>query len=880
MNDFPTIGPRRSLLTLAAAGALVTTGLAFAPSAPAAPQAPQKGRPGASAPAAEPGKGDRDGDKIADDLAAALAVAAPGERVRVIVQGTARAAARRAAPSLSIDRDYRLIRGFSGSVTAGQVRALARVPGVTRVELNGTVRATDISGDQDYGVTAARAAGAASDGNLDGSGVGICVIDTGVDPNHQAFAGLVIGWHDWVNDRTTPYDDHGHGTHVAGIALGRATSPTPSFAGVARGASLVAAKVLASNGFGEDADVVSAIEWCAARAEVDVISMSLGSPGSDGGDAGSQAANAAVAAGKVVVAAAGNAGDAPSTISSPGVATDVITVGAASDPSTIPGTSDTDTGLYLAGFSSRGPTTNPEAPTKPDLVAPGITVLSAKSGTTAGYVSMSGTSMATPFVAGIVALGLEAAPSATPAQVKQALRSSSHDAGPIGPDNDWGAGLVDARSFLAALGAAPAGTATWQQQQLVDGTVSAGTTVDFPFDIGTAGRPLGVTLKTVNGNSTCVLPVNGECWYGYEWSPDIDAYLVNPAGTVVAMSRCMLEATNGNCGAPGRFETLGIDDAAAGTWKLRVESYAGAGSFEATVIGALGTPPPPPSPPPAPTGVTASATGTSTIDLTWTDASTNEQGFTVQRCQGAGCTTFATVASLPAGSTSYADGGLAAATTYTYRVRSYNADGESAWIVASATTQTPPPAPPAAPSGFDVVSSTTSTLSLVWVDNATNETGFTLQRCQGAGCTTFATVASPAAGTTSYVDTGLAAGTSYSYRLRASNAGGDSAWVQTSATTATLTAPTAPGSLTAAVGASGNVNLAWVDRSGNESGFRVLRCTGAKCTPTTIVATLAAGVTSYRDTTVKPRKTYRYRIQAYNEAGVGNSTIVKVTTPR
>ena len=782
----------RPLVVLAVAS-LATAALALAPSAPAAPSgSPAPGKQGTAGADASPvpGKGDADGDRIADDLAAALADAAPGERLRVIVQGVGRAKASQAAPSLHVGRTFRTISGFAGSLTAGQVPALAKVSGVTRVELNGTVRLMDASGNQDYGVTAARATGAAADGTLDGTGVGICVIDTGIDPNHEALAGRVVGWKDWVNDGSVaPYDDHGHGTHVSGIAAGLPVAAgTAPYGGVAGGASIVAAKVLASSGFGEDADVVSAIEWCAARADVDVISMSLGSPASDGSDAGSQAADAAVAAGKVVVVAAGNTGDAPGTISSPGVATDVITVGAASDPSALAGASDQDNGLYLAGFSSRGPTTNPEAPVKPDLTAPGISVMSAKSGTTAGYVSMSGTSMATPFVAGVVALGLEAAPSATPSQVKQALRSSAHDAGPSGPDNDWGAGLVDARSFLAALGAAGDGTVAWPAQQLVTGTVAASATVDFPFTIGTAGKPLGVSLRTVNGNSTCVLPVGNECWWGYEWSPDIDAYLVNPSGTVVAMSRCMLEATNGNCGAPGRFETLGVASAAAGTWRLRVESFSGAGSFEATVIGALGDaepPPPPPPPPTAPTGLTVTATTTSTVNLAWTDTSGNEDGFTVQRCQGAGCTDFVTVATMPVGASSYGDTGLAAETSYSYRVRAFNGAGTSAWAETSAQTEAPP-----------------------------------------------------------------------------------------------VTAPTAPSDLVATAVSGTRVNLAWVDRSSDETGFRVLRCVGAKCTPLTVLVSLAAGVTSFADLSVQPRTSYRYRIQAFNSAGVGNSTIVKVTTRR
>ena len=189
------------------------------------------------------------------------------------------------------------------------------------------------------------------------------------------------------------------------------------------------------------------------------------------------------------MAAAGNGGDAPGTIDSPGVATDVITVGAASDPSSLAGSSDTDAGLYLAGFSGRGPTTNPAAPLKPDVVAPGLSVVSAKAGTTNGYVTFSGTSMAAPFVAGVVALGLEAAPAATPAQIKTALRFSARDAGAVGADNEWGHGLVDARSFVAALGATGAGTAPWPGHQLIAGSVASGGTVDFPFSVGTAGRP-------------------------------------------------------------------------------------------------------------------------------------------------------------------------------------------------------------------------------------------------------------------------------------------------------------------------------------------------------------------------------------------------------
>ena len=668
----------RPVLT-GSAVALVALAPALSTTAAAAP-APDR-RPGPGPHAA--GKGDSDGDKLADDLEAALAKSGPADRVRVIVQGATPAELRSAAPSMAVEHGYRLVRAFAGSLVAARVPGLAAIPSVTRVELDGTVRALDVAGEEGYGVTAARAAYTTADATIDGSGVGVCIIDTGIDPTHEQLAGRVVGWRDWVGGRTTPYDDHGHGTHVASIAAGDGTGSADAgrYGGVARAASLVGAKVLNSSGSGSDADVAAAIEWCAGRSDVQVISMSLGSPGGDGSDIGSQMADAAVAAGKVVVVAAGNSGDAPGTIASPGVASKVITVGAASDEATVPGGMDTDAGLYLAGFSSRGPTTNPEAPLKPDVVAPGLSVVAARANAPTSYVAYSGTSMATPFVSGVVALGLEAAPATSPGAVKAALQSTAHDAGGAGADNEWGHGLVDARAFLAALGGAPSGTSAWPDHQLVDGSVAAGSQRDVTFDVRAAGHPLGVTLHTTSGAASCALPVGDACWWGYEWSPDLDAYLVDPAGAVVAVSRCMLESSNGNCAAPGRSETLGIASAAAGRWTLRVESFSGSGTFTASIFGALGTsgPEPPAGVPTAPTGLTGTAASKSQVRLAWTDASTNESGFRVERCRGGSCTDFATVASLPAGSAAHTDSGLRAGTTYRYRVLAWNDAGVSAY---------------------------------------------------------------------------------------------------------------------------------------------------------------------------------------------------------
>src|SRR2546423_5810815 len=141
---------------------------------------------------------------------------------------------------------------------------------------------------------------------------------------------------DLVNGRPTPYDDYGRGTGVASIAVGDGIGPGPIaglMKGVAPAAALSAAKVLDASGSGDDSLGILGIQWCADRASVDVISLSLGSDvPSDGLDGLSQAVNAAVLEkGKIVVAAAGNAGDLPGTIASPGSAVEAITACPAAD---------------------------------------------------------------------------------------------------------------------------------------------------------------------------------------------------------------------------------------------------------------------------------------------------------------------------------------------------------------------------------------------------------------------------------------------------------------------------------------------------------------------------------------------------------------------
>jgi hypothetical protein len=197
--------------------------------------------------------------------------------------------------------------------------------------------------------------------------------------------------------------------------------------------------------------------------------------------------------------------------------------------------------------------------------------------------------------------------------------------------------------------------------------------------------------------------------------------------------------------------------------------------------------PVPPPPPAAPTGLTATAMSSNQIDLQWTDASDNETGFRIERCTGAGCTNFALLVGVSANVASYSDKGLSPSTRYRYRVLAYNGSLQSGYSNIAETT-TLALTVPAAPSHLTATAASSSQVNLAWTDHATNETGFKIERCTGAGCTTFAQIATTGAGVTSYANTGLAASTTYTYRVRAYNGAGNSGY----AGAASATTPATP----------------------------------------------------------------------------------------
>ena len=291
--------------------------------------------------------------------------------------------------------------------------------------------------------------------DLTGKDVTIAVIDTGIYP-HGDLEGRIIGFKDFVGNQTNPYDDNGHGTHCAGDAAGNGAASGGEYKGPAPDANLVGVKVLNRNGAGSLSTVIEGIEWCIQNRSahnINVLSLSLGADATESAedDPVVRAVDAAWENGMVVCVAAGNSGPEEQTIGSPGISPKVITVGAADDNNTTDRSDDT-----VADFSSRGPTI--DGLVKPDLLTPGVNIISLRAPNSfldktnkvarvgSDYISLSGTSMATPICAGVVAQLLQSDPDLTPDEIKQKLMEASEDLGQ--PPNTQGSGYLNAANLI------------------------------------------------------------------------------------------------------------------------------------------------------------------------------------------------------------------------------------------------------------------------------------------------------------------------------------------------------------------------------------------------------------------------------------------------
>lgn len=541
----------------------------------------------APAPARSFGPADRNGNRIADSLEARLDRLGAGERVRVIVSLKRRptaAAVRRlqaAIGALDVRASYSVVPAFAATVTRRQAEQLAARPGVSRVDADGVVHAFNDTSEASFGVTKARLDAPSLDGNCNGcdpaaygpEDLVAAVVDTGIDATHVDLdGGKVLHFVDCMTATcvdAAPSDDEGHGTHVAATVAGDGDGAADHrYQGVAPRAALVGVKVLDKNGSGSISTILAGIDWVVAHKAdygIEAMTLSLGMGSAcgyelDGSDPLSLAADSAVDAGLVVTVAAGNSGPRRCTVATPAVASKVITVGAMADTGSSPdgcSRSNCRNGFKEAPFSSRGPTA--AGAVKPDISAPGVDITSAAAGTRDGYVAESGTSMATPFVAGLALLMLDQNPALTPEQVKQDMMGTAVDWGAPGKDNTYGAGRLDAYAALRAAGAPIAAPPAVPPHVASAGLLPPpGTVFNVPVAVRGSEFPLAATLLTPHGGATLTL--------------------LDPSGLPVASSAF--------AGSGADQQEVGVAAAVPGAYQIQITTFGRGGRYALDLSGA------------------------------------------------------------------------------------------------------------------------------------------------------------------------------------------------------------------------------------------------------------------------------------------------------
>ncbi|HSE40087.1 MAG TPA: S8 family serine peptidase [Acidobacteriota bacterium] len=506
---------------------------------------------------------DEDGDRIFENLNKRMQHVSAGERIPVIIQfredtpraGTYAARISDVLKSGSLRYSYQNFPAVAASLSTSQIREVLKDPMVEHIELDGVIKKAMDGARSSFGVQQVRSQ-FGFDGNRDvittysTTDIVAAIIDTGINANHPDLQNKILFWKDYVNSRSQPYDDEGHGTSVAGVLAGTGRS-NRQFSGVAPGAALVVFKTLDSSGNGTISNGIAAVDETISRKSefnIRILNLSFSTSGSSNGkDALSRICNRAVTNGISVVVAAGNEGPSSRTIGAPGAAASVITVGAGADLN--------EKGFFLAEFSSRGPTADHRI--KPDLWGPGVKIRTTRSG--GGYRVVTGTSFATPFVSGVIALMLDANSTLQPASIKSILMSTTERWIKSGKNNEAGFGRLQAYQAITRAGSITANLHPPEVPDLFSSAraLTANSVMTVDVDLASIKYPLAITCIALNPGG------------------NVDLELFSPAGLLLAQASTL-----------ERQESLAFKPSSAGTYVVTVRAVTSA-QFAITISGDL-----------------------------------------------------------------------------------------------------------------------------------------------------------------------------------------------------------------------------------------------------------------------------------------------------
>jgi formylglycine-generating enzyme required for sulfatase activity/subtilisin family serine protease len=729
-------------------------------------------------------------------------------------------------------------------VNASGIESLRQSDNILDIQEDALYRTSKAQRGSLVGGTSAWASG------FTGEGQTVAILDTGVDKNHPMLAGKVVSEACYsttnAQNSSTSVCPEGassstevnsglhcptgceHGTHVAGIAAGKTVIVRDeSFSGVAKDANIIAIQVFSQ--FNSDAQCGGAGKApCVSAYGSDVISgllrvydlrntysISSANLSMGGGqfysncDSDNGATKAVIdllrAANIATVVASGNEKYTDS-LASPACISTAVSVGAT-----------LDTANTVATYSNSASFLS--------LLAPGSGITSAVPG--AGYETKTGTSMASPHVAGAWAIAKQKSPSASVQTILSVLQAT-------------GVNVTDTRNSI----------------------VKSRIAIDRAIPLLAPNAPtslVATAISTTRINLTWTDTSTNETNF----------ILQRKTGVVGTWATIASPAANAKS-----YQDDRVVASTAYYYRIYATSSGGtsAASREATAT-TFG-------PTAVPTGVTATAFSSTQINLSWTDAATNETGYRIERRQTTGTgstTTFSLLANLGAGVTTYSSTGLLASTGYAYRVSAVAPGG--ALVSAAAVTATTL-AVTVAPTGFTATPISKSQINLRWTDAATNETGYQVER-RLTSATVWGTAVPLGAGVTTYSDTtGLAAAVSYTYRVSAIAPGG--ALVSAATVAATTFGETAvPTGVTATAFSSTQINLGWTDAATNETGYRIERRLTTDTSPSalSLVANIAANTSLYQNTGLAISTGYTYVVSAIAPGGalVSAATVAATT---